>query len=135
MGRRPIMEMIQQLFKLQISLSFYVATLWVLLFLVCPPPPPFYCPFLKPCHYYLSYLPEERANSIRGTCLTNALPLSLSLSLPSVELLAWLPASFCVINIHIVELCAALLVIPAGGGAQPESSRARAVGALFVVGL
>lgn len=27
MGRRPIMEMIQQLFKLQISLSFPVATL------------------------------------------------------------------------------------------------------------
>lgn len=114
-GRRPIMEMIQQLFKLQISLSFCVATLRVLLFLVCPlflrPSPPFYCHLVKPCQYYLSYLPEERANCIRGTCLTNALPLSLWLSLPSVELLAWLPASYCVINIHTVVVCLSSLQV------------------------
>lgn len=63
------------------------------------------------------------------------LSLSLSLSFPSVELLAWLPTSSCAINIHTVELCAALLAVPAGSGAQPGCSRALAGGALFVVGL
>lgn len=64
MGRRPIMEMIQQLFKLQISLSFPVATLsgpLSLLLSRCyllahclfrfPLPLPIFSFY---CHYYLS---------------------------------------------------------------------------------
>ena len=46
-----------------------------------------------------------------------------------------LPTLSCAINIHTVELCAALLVVPAGGGAYPGCSRVLADGALFVVGL
>lgn len=125
MGRRPIMEMIQQLFMLQISLSFSVASLLGPLSLsLCLPP----CLYPLYCHSYLSYLPGERANSIRGTWRTNALPLSVCLcSFSSVELLACLPTFSCVINIHPVELCAALLAVPAAGGAQPGCSRALAV--------
>lgn len=91
MGRRPIMEMVQQLFKLQISLRFSVGLSvcpLVLLFLPCCPchcpvftphffPIPLCCSLLNPCYDYLSYLPGERTNSIRGTCLPNALPLSV----------------------------------------------------------
>lgn len=41
---------------------------------------------LKPCHQHLSYLPGGSANSIRGTCLTNALPLSVSVSFTALAI-------------------------------------------------
>ena len=99
MGRRPMMEMVQQLFKLQISHSFsggsYIFLLVFLFFLFfslfltgsnpnpnpwpCPLyPPTVSCRFLNLCHLCLPYVPGDSSNSIRGTCLTNVLPLSVS---------------------------------------------------------
>lgn len=83
-GRRPIMEMIQQLFKLQISFRFSVrspVSLCLSFFF-------FFLKLssLKPCHQHLSYLPGGSANSIRGTCLTNALPLSVSVSFTALAI-------------------------------------------------
>ncbi|KAK5856727.1 hypothetical protein PBY51_008303 [Eleginops maclovinus] len=80
-GRRPIMEAIQKLFKLQISLSFSAASQSAPPCLACPysvHPPPLLFILSSLCHWYLSYPPGGRANRIRGTCLTNALPLSVS---------------------------------------------------------
>lgn len=110
MGTQPIMEMVQQLFRLLITLrysvpisngaaiSHYLASCLVCSLCLSP----FFSrsPITPPCHYCLSYLPGERANSIRGTGPPPAslmhflsLPVSLSLSqpCPSVGLAARLP--------------------------------------------
>lgn len=134
MGRRPIMEMIQQLFKLQISLSFPVATLSGPLSLLLSR-----CSLLAHCLFPCFPLPLPIFSLIVTTISLNSQgreltaseepdflmyflspSLSLSLSYPSAELHAWLLASSHPINIPRVELCAALLVVPAGGGAQPD---------------
>lgn len=58
--------------------------------------------------------------------------LCLSLSCPSVELVARFPPLSCAINIHTVELSTAQLEVPAGSGAQP--GLANIAGVLFAVG-
>lgn len=141
------MEMIQQLFELQISLRFSVGlsvALFILLFLafspcVCPVFTPTSSPSL--CNILCSALVTTISSISQGTGLTASeepafLMHFLCLSWPSVELPARLCTFSCAINIHAVELCAALLVVPAGGGAQPGCSRALAGhGSLLFLGL
>lgn len=135
-GRQPIMEMFQQLFKLQISFSFLLP--------LCRA-----CCFLFPIHsspvLLLSFLqtlspssllsPRGETNCITETFLSNALPLSLLLSYLPLKLLASLTTFLCLISIHIVELCGSRLVVPAGSGAKPESSGAAPLGNVCCRGL